>query len=68
MYFNSDTEDFYMGIVIIIIILTIIIGDMLNGKYHGKGLFYKNIENFWELNEYEYGKVVKNIKSGNGKP
>ena len=40
---------------------------MLDGKYHGKGLFYKNQENLWELNEYEHGKVAKNIKTGNGK-
>jgi hypothetical protein len=40
----------------------------LKGKYHGKGLYYRKESNSWELNEYNEGRIVKNIKAGEGRP
>ena len=43
-------------------------GEVLKGKYHGKGLLYKKDFDQWELNEYQEGSIVKNIKVGEGRP
>lgn len=43
-------------------------GEVLKGKYHGKGLFYRMESNMWELNEYKEGRVIKQIKAGEGRP
>jgi len=43
-------------------------GEVKQGKMHGKGLYYRKEENVWELNEYKEGKVAKSIKGGDGRP
>lgn len=43
-------------------------GEVLKGKYHGKGLYYRKENNLWELNEYKDGQIFSNIKCGDGKP
>ncbi len=54
MYF-CDSGDFYMG-------------QARDGRFHGKGLFYTAESDSWELNDYESGRVLKAIKSGEGRP
>ncbi len=43
-------------------------GEVTKAQYHGKGLFYKFKDDTWELNEYREGKIVKQIKAGEGRP
>ena len=43
-------------------------GEFKQGKFHGKGLFYRHAQNAWELNEYAEGKVQKGLRGGEGKP
>lgn len=43
-------------------------GEVKEGLFHGKGLFYRKSENEWELGEYEEGKLTKALKSGEGRP
>lgn len=53
--FFSDSQDFYMG-------------EVEDGKFHGKGLFYRKSANQWELGVYDQGKQLKCIKNGDGRP
>ena len=43
-------------------------GEVLNGKYHGKGLFYRKESNQWEFSLYKEGKIVNTIEAGEGRP
>ena len=43
-------------------------GEVKDGKYDGKGLYFDKEQNKWELNEYKDGESVNPIKSGEGRP
>lgn len=43
-------------------------GEVLDGQYHGKGLFYRKALNEWELGLYEEGKLIHTVESGEGRP
>jgi hypothetical protein len=44
-------------------------GELKEGKYHGKGLYYTHdVEvGTWELNDYEFGQITRNLKKGLGR-
>lgn len=55
VFFYCNSQDFYMG-------------EVQKGEFHGKGLYFRQLNDMWELNEYSEGKLLKNIKSGEGRP
>jgi hypothetical protein len=55
IFFYCDSQDFYMG-------------EVDDGKYHGKGLIYRKENDTWEFNLYKEGRIMNNIEAGKGRP
>ena len=43
-------------------------GEVFNGEFHGKGLFYQRESDSWELNVYKDGQKQDTLKQGQGRP
>lgn len=43
-------------------------GNLRNGQFHGKGVYYTSSTNCWKYQRYENGEPIEEIYSGIGEP